>query len=255
MTSSTQPVVGDRGNPYYAQELHVGIQDTMSATSQGVTGDRGNPYYTQELNVLSQDTMLASSQPVTGDRGNPYYSQELNIGAEDTMVSGSEEQYEEYDDDDDDDDDEDDTTEEEEEETVEFEKRVTLFTFEDGKWKKLGLGNLRVIYDDDLNGKKLDIVKDDGDKICNHVICMEHAIVRDKKSCEWQPKDFSTDEPVRRHFKATFSSEPAAEEFATIFREGQKLAAESEISEKLPEEIDVPEIFSAGDGKGAAAKP
>ena len=39
-----------------------------------------------------------------------------------------------------------------------------------------------------------------------------------KKSCEWQPVDYTTDEPIRRHFKAYFSSSQAAEEFATIFR-------------------------------------
>jgi hypothetical protein len=40
-----------------------------------------------------------------------------------------------------------------------------------------------------------------------------------KKDCLWSPMDFSTDEPVRRHFRAQFSSEQAAIEFQKIVQE------------------------------------
>jgi hypothetical protein len=42
---------------------------------------------------------------------------------------------------------------------------------------------------------------------------------RNKKDCQWSPIDFSTDEPVRRHFRAQFSSEQAAIEFQKIVQE------------------------------------
>ena len=42
---------------------------------------------------------------------------------------------------------------------------------------------------------------------------------RNKKDCQWSPMDFSTDEPVRRHFRAQFSSEQAAIEFQKIVQE------------------------------------
>ena len=38
------------------------------------------------------------------------------------------------------------------------------------------MGNLRVLYDDDLNANKLLMVADSGDKICNHIICMELTV-------------------------------------------------------------------------------
>ncbi|XP_070173906.1 E3 SUMO-protein ligase RanBP2-like isoform X2 [Littorina saxatilis] len=293
MHASVQPVAGDKGNPYYSQQLNVSAKDNAVSSSQPVTGDKGNPYYTQQLNASGNNAEVASSQPVTGDKGNPYFSRALDVDAQDANVTstsfqplgggggdinvdgapnfskllgpdssnGAEDPDEEYDDDEDDEDEDDDeeTTEEDdddEEEKVEFEKRVTLLCRDGDQWKKLGMGNLRVLYDDDLNANKLLMMSDDGEKICNHIICMEQTVGLDekKKSCEWQPIDFATDEPVRRHFKAYFSSLQAAEEFATIFRQGQKLAVESEISSKVPEEIEVPEVFSTGDrSEGASA--
>jgi hypothetical protein len=38
-----------------------------------------------------------------------------------------------------------------------------------------------------------------------------------KKSCEWHPIDFASDEAMRRQFKAYFSSLQAAQEFSIIF--------------------------------------
>lgn len=39
------------------------------------------------------------------------------------------------------------------------------------------------------------------------------------RSCEWHSLDFSTDEPVKQHFRACFSSPQAAQEFAEKFTE------------------------------------
>jgi len=138
---------------------------------------------------------------------------------------------------------------EEEEEKVLFEKRVTLSSFEDGQWKKLGLGTLCIGYNEDVNGNTVNFHTDEGKKKCSHVICREHYITHDPNSrtCEWKPLDYATDEAVRKFFSAAFSSSAAAAEFANMFNEGQRLAVDSELSENIGKEIDVPEIFSHGE--------
>jgi hypothetical protein len=42
--------------------------------------------------------------------------------------------------------------------------------------QKLGMGNLRVLYDDDLNANKIDMITDTGDRLCSHVIYRELSI-------------------------------------------------------------------------------
>lgn len=42
---------------------------------------------------------------------------------------------------------------------------------------------------------------------------------KSKHFCEWHPIDFATDEPIRRGFRAVFSSVPAAEEFYKSFQQ------------------------------------
>ncbi|XP_048247209.1 E3 SUMO-protein ligase RanBP2-like isoform X4 [Haliotis rufescens] len=143
-----------------------------------------------------------------------------------------------------------------EEESIMFEKRATLTYFENDEWKKLGMGNLKILYNDDLNGNQIDMETDDKQKVCNHVICREHSIKLEnqKRACMWSAQDFSTDEPVRRDFKAAFSSVAAAEEFAKSFMEGVSLARDSELSEKISHEMDTPVIFSHGDATGGQTR-
>ncbi|XP_012946616.1 uncharacterized protein LOC101863000 [Aplysia californica] len=138
---------------------------------------------------------------------------------------------------------------EEEEERILFEKRATLNSYEDGQWNKLGVGTLLVTYNEDVNGNMVSFATDDGVRGCSHIICREHTITHEPtgRSCEWSPLDYATDEAVRKHLSAAFSSAAAAAEFAKIFIEGQRLAVDSELSENIGKEIDVPEIFSHGE--------
>lgn len=55
--------------------------------------------------------------------------------------------------------------------------------------------------------------------ICFSNIFFHFIYCRNKKDCQWSPIDFSTDEPVRRHFMAQFSSEQAALEFKKFVEE------------------------------------
>ncbi|KAL5004271.1 hypothetical protein ScPMuIL_017727 [Solemya velum] len=171
--------------------------------------------------------------------------------AEITLLPTStiEEEQEEEDNEDDDDDDSDC----EDQDDLIFEKRVTFSVKEGENWKKLGTGTLKVIYDEDVSAYRVVTELDDTSEIvCNNLIVMETMVTCDKKkrSCEWSPIDFSTDEPMRRTFCAQFSSGSAMEEFETHVTEGRGLAQESEISERniitMPQEILVPEVVSHG---------
>ncbi|XP_061165274.1 E3 SUMO-protein ligase RanBP2-like isoform X2 [Saccostrea echinata] len=175
-------------------------------------------------------------------------NQQTGISAEErsTEERPGEEDDDEYEDVEDDDDDEYDDVEEE----ILLEKRVTFQMMEDDQWKKCGTGVLKVISDDDVNGHRVIFTTDKKENLCNHIIAVESSIVLDKKQhfCEWHPIDFATDEPVRRGFRAIFSSVPAAEEFHRLFQQGRTLAHDMGISERggEPHELKVPEVHGQG---------
>lgn len=153
-------------------------------------------------------------------------------------------------DDKDDDEEEDDDDEYDDVEEILLEKRVTFQMMEGNQWQNKGTGVLRVIYDDDVNANKVMFTTDKKEDLCNHLIAMESIINLDKSKhfCEWHPIDFATDEPIRRGFRAVFSSVPAAEEFYKSFQQGRTLARDSEISERdmEPRELLVPEVHGRG---------
>ncbi|XP_050395054.1 E3 SUMO-protein ligase RanBP2 [Patella vulgata] len=133
---------------------------------------------------------------------------------------------------DDNDDDNDGDNDHEEHIDVLFDKRVTIFTKVDNNWTKQGTGNLKVALREDVNGNAIDLTTDDGNCVCNHIVCQEYYITleRARKTCMWSAVDFSTGPPIMCEFKAQFSSPASAEEFFTVFRYSLKLAADSELS-------------------------
>ncbi|CAC5400281.1 RANBP2 [Mytilus coruscus] len=122
------------------------------------------------------------------------------------------------------------STDDDSEEIV-FEKRIKFFSKDVG-WKVVGQGTVKVIYDEDVNGYLIKVELDNKNVVCNHLVAKEQNISLNYKDCLWSPIDFSTDEPVRRHFKAKFNSQQAAQEFQKVFEEGRQLAQESDISER-----------------------
>lgn len=178
-------------------------------------------------------------------------------GKDNNSASGTSKQkdtseVDDKDDDDEEEDDDDDDYETEEEEEVIFEKRVTFSSREKGedKWTMHGLGDLKILYDEDVNGNRVTMVTDKDDKVCNHLIAKECTISVNAKqrNCEWTAIDFSTDEAVRREFRAQFGSTAAAEEFQKTFEQGRSLAVDSDISERdmmmTTQEMSVPEVHS-----------
>ncbi|XP_021361373.1 E3 SUMO-protein ligase RanBP2-like isoform X2 [Mizuhopecten yessoensis] len=166
-----------------------------------------------------------------------------------------ENENEEEDDDDDDEDDDDDDDDDDDEEMILFEKRATMYAKENDKWKILGMGQLKVLYDEDVNGNRITMETDEKITVCNHLLIKESILKVNKKSknCDWSPIDFSTDDPVRREFRAQFSSETVLEEFERFFKQGQTLAVDSDLSERdimmtSPREIVYPEVHAHNAG-------
>ncbi|XP_069130814.1 E3 SUMO-protein ligase RanBP2-like isoform X2 [Argopecten irradians] len=171
-----------------------------------------------------------------------------------TSVECSDAVQSEEDDEDDSDDDESDENDDDDTEVILFEKRATLLVKEND-WKILGMGQLKVEYDDDVNGNRIVMDTDDKKTVCNHLLTKESVlrVNRKQKNCEWSPIDFSTDDPVRREFRAQFSSEMVLEEFQSFFEQGQKLAVDSDLSERHmitthPREIVHPEVHAHSAG-------
>ncbi|XP_064638555.1 E3 SUMO-protein ligase RanBP2-like isoform X2 [Lineus longissimus] len=139
-----------------------------------------------------------------------------------------------------------------EEEDVMFEKKATLFSKELNEWKKLCIGDLLVVYDEEVYGARIQMDNPDGETICSHHIAIETQLTPNekKKTCEWAATDFSAGEPIRRQFKAQFSNVPAVKEFQQIFKQGVEFAQAANISEldvlTIPTELDVPEVVGQG---------
>jgi len=143
--------------------------------------------------------------------------------SKDTEYLDNSEQYEgEYGDDD-----------EYEDEDPIFQKRATLSYMEGAAPITAGMGELKISIDEDVNGARILMEKDDGTRIINHIICKEHHVQcnEKKKFCEWTAKDYSTDEPVKRTFRVNFSSAVTVSEFRSVFQNGKELAADSDIHE------------------------
>jgi len=125
---------------------------------------------------------------------------------------------------------------EDDEESPLFSKRVTLSYMDKEQksgWKNVGTGELHVIMDEDVQAMRIQMYKDSGALLVNHIICRQHKLNPNdkKKHCEWMAKDFSANLPVEHTFRVKFVSLHGMEEFKEIFKQGLVLARESEVDE------------------------
>ncbi|XP_023229719.1 uncharacterized protein LOC111629977 [Centruroides sculpturatus] len=119
-----------------------------------------------------------------------------------------------------------------------FEKRVTLSELdnESKEYKPLGMGILRILYDDTIYGARIQMYDDVQDLKCDHAIAVQTCLRHEKTRAFWAAIDISVEPPCKRHFCALFSSINALKEFIKIFEEGKQMAIESEIVEEEDEE-------------------
>ncbi|XP_018328177.1 E3 SUMO-protein ligase RanBP2 [Agrilus planipennis] len=137
------------------------------------------------------------------------------------------EDEEEEDDDDDDDDDDD-------ERSTMFKKRCTLSEeLQSGEWKDAGTGELEIYYDSEIYGARINMTDDSGELICSTIIAQNTPVEQEGKECTWKAVEWSTAIPYRRHLKATFSNETAADEFHMTYLEGVQYAHATDICDDV----------------------
>lgn len=81
------------------------------------------------------------------------------------------------------------------------------------------MGLLRIAYDDEVFGYHVYMTSDNGEVLCEHIIAIQTALRTEKKKASWSAIDLTLDPPIRRRFRATFSSVDALKEFTSIFEE------------------------------------
>ncbi|KAK8786592.1 hypothetical protein V5799_023632 [Amblyomma americanum] len=122
-------------------------------------------------------------------------------------------------------------------EDIMFEKRITLAVQKPGGggYEHLGMGNLRMVYDDSCFGARIRVIADDGSVLCDNIVAVQTCLRTERLQAYWTAVDMSLDPHTRRHFQATFSSSAAIAEFSRIFAEAKELAVNSSIVETIDE--------------------
>ncbi|CAN7996944.1 unnamed protein product [Ixodes hexagonus] len=154
---------------------------------------------------------------------------------ESTEKEEDEEEEEEEDEEDEDEEDDDDHGED-----VMFEKRVTLAAMR-LFLQMVGMGNLRMVYDDSCYGARIRVLPDEdavggtGVPLCDTIVAVQTCLRTERLHAFWSAVDMSRSPHERRHFRATFSSPQAVQEFDRAFTEGKELALSSSIVETIDE--------------------
>ncbi|XP_075747584.1 E3 SUMO-protein ligase RanBP2-like isoform X2 [Rhipicephalus microplus] len=175
------------------------------------------------------------------EKGSQPAASERNGDLEREQVEGrtrkEEEDIDEEEDDDDDDEYEDDDEDDEHGEDIMFEKRITLSVQRPvgGTYESLGMGNLKMVYDDSCFGARIRVTADDGSLLCDTIVAVQVCLRTERLNAYWSALDMSIEPNVRRHFKASFSSPQAVAEFSRIFTEAKELAVNSSIVETIDE--------------------
>ncbi|CAN7997399.1 unnamed protein product [Ixodes pacificus] len=112
-----------------------------------------------------------------------------------------------------------------------FEKRVTLAVLSPGKdsYQMVGMGNLRMVYDDSCYGARIRVLSDDaaeggGVPLCDTIVAVQTCLRTERLHAFWSAVDMSRNPHERRHFRVTFSSPQAVQEFDRAFTEVRALS-------------------------------
>lgn len=117
-----------------------------------------------------------------------------------------------------------------------FEKRCTL-SYQNGlhEWITLGMGVLKMFYDSELYGARIEMVDDSGEQLSNTIVATNTVMTVEDSSCIWRAMEWMLDPPMPRILKAQFSSDVAAQEMHYNFEEAVQYAKQSGIVDELPE--------------------
>lgn len=142
-----------------------------------------------------------------------------------------------------------------------FSKRCTLsYKNKDTEdWKVLGMGVLKICYDSDLYGSRIEMIDDSGEQLSNTIIAVNtvlkvnnfhlfnivvfilylmkyFSVQMEDTYCIWRSMEWNLEPAVPRILKAQFSSAAAAQEMYYNYEESLQYAQQSEIVDTLPEE-------------------
>ncbi|EEC01207.1 ran-binding protein (RanBP), putative [Ixodes scapularis] len=185
------------------------------------------------LAVLEKENIGGSEEAVSGRNGEQEKSEQESTEKEEEDEEEEEEEEEDEEDEEDDDD---------HGEDVMFEKRVTLAVLSPGgdSYQMVGMGNLRMVYDDSCYGARIRVLSDDaaeggGVPLCDTIVAVQTCLRTERLHAFWSAVDMSRNPHERRHFRVTFSSPQAVQEFDRAFTEGKELALSSSIVETIDE--------------------
>ncbi|XP_043242100.1 E3 SUMO-protein ligase RanBP2-like [Amphibalanus amphitrite] len=113
-----------------------------------------------------------------------------------------------------------------------FERHATLHVNTGDVWKRLGSGELQVVYDEDVYCVRVMMINEDTENpLCDVLITMQHNYLLEGSTVSWTALDYALDPPMRRTLRASLDSEEAAEELARVMNEGVEIAAGSGIGD------------------------
>jgi len=121
--------------------------------------------------------------------------------------------------------------------TIMFCKRCTLSykTDEGSEWIVLGMGVIKMLYDSEMYGGRVEVIDDTGAQLSNTIIAVNTVMKVEDTSCIWRSMEWSLAEPSPRVLKAQFSSAAAAQEMYYNYEEALQYAQHSEIVDTLPQ--------------------
>lgn len=115
----------------------------------------------------------------------------------------------------------------EENEQVLFEERAKLFRFVDKEWKERGLGNIKILKNNNNNKCRIVMRREQIHKLCaNHAITseMEMKTTQNETTLIWGANDYTEEEMKLEKFLVRFKFVEQAKKFKEIFEYARKLA-------------------------------
>ena len=83
----------------------------------------------------------------------------------------------------------------------------------------LGMGDLRIVYDDEFFGARIVMVSDGGETLAEHIVAIQTVLEKEEKAAIWTVLNLTPAPSSHLTFKAEFSTTQSLEEFASAFSE------------------------------------
>ncbi|ELT98927.1 hypothetical protein CAPTEDRAFT_229185 [Capitella teleta] len=233
---------GGGGNPYYSEQLGTRsavkeeiVEAAVSIKPAVVTGGGGgNPSYSKLLGKFAHLLLKFPYPyfhllfPPSGATSKPPQAQ-ASADVESIGPKDNDDDYET----------------EEDYGTQLFGKRCTLYFALNGSdsFESLEMGELQIYYDHEQKYKVF-MEDSEGMVVCDHAIETNCTSERKKKQVEWDGENATVDPPIRVRYRASFSSEQAAQEFLNLVNEGVDIAAQAPAAEEYSDDEEEEPLYN-----------